>query len=432
MISGQSRYAVRVTPGGGAPLLRAAAHRAARDALAALSRRFLAVRPASIAHGSLARGHAGLAIVHAALDVAFPGTGHARRATRSLERALGAVASRTMGPSLWSGIAGVAWATELLRGDPRVPPEDDVLAPIDEALEGHLASSSPWDEPYDLMDGLVGLGVYALERVPRASGVRLVELVVRRLAETARSRSPGVAWRSDPAWVPPPFRGTPHPAWNLGVAHGVPGVVALLARVVAAEVPAATRRKARALLDGAAAWLLAQELPRDAEGAFARAAGRGVPREPARLAWCYGDAGVAAALLVAARAAGEPAWTRAARRIGRRAAARSVTGSGVVDAGLCHGAAGVAHAFHRIALATRDAGLAAASRAWFARALAMRRGRGGFAGFSAYLSDAAGAPGWSADPGFLTGAGGVALALLAATAPATAIAVPWDRALLLA
>ncbi len=100
-----------------------------------------------------------------------------------------------------------------------------------------------------------------------------------------------------------------------------------------------------------------------------------------------------------------------------------------MDPGLCHGAAGVAHVFHRLFLTTREPRFADAARLWFARTLAMQGEHRGFAGFAAYEPDAQGKLGWAADPGFLMGAAGVTLALAAALADE---ADPgWDRVLLL-
>jgi hypothetical protein len=399
----------------------------ARAALEALSRGLRAVRLSSIADPCLADGLAGLALVHAALDAAFPEMGHGACAQRALGRAIDLLATTILSPSLYSGFSGVAWVAELLSGDPNARPQDDPNAEIDAALETYLARS-PWTSPYDLMEGLVGVGVYALERMPRPSAKRMLALVVARLRETAQRRRPGIAWWSDPQWMPAHMRQTPHPDWNLGVAHGMPGVIALLGRIAAAGVDLRTRMTARALLDKVVAWLLAQELPRDAASRFAWAVGRDLPREPTRLAWCYGDAGVAAALLVAARAVGESAWEKVSLRIALHAAERTVATAGVVDGGLCHGAAGVAHVFHRIYRVTGEKRIGTAARAWFERALAMRKPGQGFGGFLAYVPVGQGKLGWRGGPGFLTGSAGITLALLAATTDADPA---WDRALLL-
>jgi hypothetical protein len=100
-----------------------------------------------------------------------------------------------------------------------------------------------------------------------------------------------------------------------------------------------------------------------------------------------------------------------------------------VDAGLCHGAAGLGHLFNRLFQATGEPVLAEAARFWLEQALALRRPGRGFGGYEARIRGGDGAPTWVAEPGLLTGAAGIALALLAATAP---VEPAWDRFLLVA
>src|SRR5262249_1489457 len=161
-----------------------------------------------------------------------------------------------------------------------------------------------------------------------------------------------------------------------------------------ANVEPATAKKARALLEPAVHWILAQQLPPTAPCCFPDAVARGLRPAPSRLAWCYGDPGVAAALLVAARALKEPALERTALGVALRAAARPAAISGVEDAGLCHGAAGLGHIFHRLWARTHEARFAEAARFWFGRMLAMREPGRGFAGFRAYSADAKGKARW--------------------------------------
>jgi hypothetical protein len=307
---------------------------------------------------------------------------------------------------------------EHLRGDPS--DADDPNEAIDGALESYL-SQGPWRREFDLVNGLAGFGVYALERLPRPSGRRLLELVVERLAESAKRRRPGLAWWSDPSWLPPPFRETPNPDFNLGVAHGIPAVVTVLAGSLRAGVAPA---QARRLLEGAVTWMLAQEAPEPTEAGFPNAVGRGVTRDLARSAWCYGDPGLAAALLAAATAVGNDAWSRHALRIALRAAKRPAEGCGVRDAGFCHGAAGLGHLFHRMYLTTREPRLARAARSWLARALDLRREEDAIGGFASWSYTLRQRMEWAPRTGLVEGISGIALAFAAAlgeTEPG------WDR-----
>jgi hypothetical protein len=90
----------------------------------------------------------------------------------------------------------------------------------------------------------------------------------------------------------------------------------------------------------------------------------------------------------------------------------------VRDGGLCHGAAGLMHMFHRLYQRSGDERFAVAARTWLEQLLALRRADG-FGGFAALAADD-----WIADPGLLFGAGGVALALAALLGGDAS----WDRA----
>jgi hypothetical protein len=238
----------------------------------------------------------------------------------------------------------------------------------------------------------------------------------------------GLSWFTPPSLLwDKALELAPDGLYNLGVAHGVPGVVGLLAELCTAGVEV---ERARRMLAGVVPWLLAQELGGDDADAalFPWICGPGVARKPARLAWCYGDAGLAAVLCHAAQAAGEPAWEAAARRIAHAAARRPMDDCGVVDAGLCHGSAGLAHIFNRLGQATGDAGLESAARAWFGHVLDFRRPGEGIGGYRTWEPETLdGEFLWLQRPGFLSGAAGVGLALLGAVSPVEPL---WDRLLL--
>lgn len=370
---------------------------------------------------SLARGHAGIALLYAYLSQ-IRQLDDERRSRELLEAASLALEDVRMSSSLYEGFTGIAWAhthvTRLFGAD-----DEDPNQAVDEALTEYL-SQTPWNDDHDLISGLVGLGVYALDERPRPRADSMLRLVLDRLGELAEPCGGEVTWHTPPTLLFGEQRAEfPNGFYNLGVAHGVPGVVALLGEACAAGFGATVGT----LLERAVAWLLKQQLDARQHGLFPSMVGPGVVAQPARLAWCYGDTGVATALLVAARGAGRQDWEREALRVARRAAGRAVEQSAVRDGGLCHGAAGLGHIFNRLYHATSEPWLADAARAWFARTLDMRRPGEGVAGFSALGASPDGRDHWHADQGFLTGTAGIGLALLSAC---TSIEPAWDRVLL--
>lgn len=376
---------------------------------------------AEISDFSLAGGTAGLAILCGYLAQA--GYDDDENAAQFLEQAIKALSTEQIGPSFYGGFAGIAWVTQHLQTQLMDPDDDDANEEIDQVLKGFLHQSQ-WLDDYDLISGLVGYGVYALERLPRPAAVRCLERVIDHLDETAERNPEGITWLTPPYLLPSHQREEcPEGYYNLGLAHGVPGVIALLGQACAADIAS---DKARPLLDGAVAWLLRQKLT-EGESTFSSWVVPGAKSNSCRVAWCYGDAGLSAALLIAARSVGNSAWEDEAINIARRAALRPPERAGVVDAGLCHGAAGLAHIYNRMFQATGDPLFKESTRFWFERTLELRRPGQGIAGFSAFRPDDDGNEGWADDPGILTGAAGIALALLSAT---TDIEPKWDQMLL--
>ena len=335
-----------------------------------------------------------------------------------LDKAGEAVSSFPMSESLYSGFTGIAWVGDHLRG--RVfEGEPDENREVDEALLSAFTNPD-WPGEYDLINGLVGLGVYALEGLPRPTAAACLERIVARLAEHARDEPEGAAWFSPPERLPPHQRAEqPEGLYNLGLSHGAAGIVAVLGAACATGTPGA-----RPLLDRAMAWLLARRLPAEGPACFPHFWVPGLEPRGSRLAWCYGDPGMAVALLLAGRGAGEPEWERIALEVACSAARRSEEEARVQDAGLCHGASGVAHLFHRMYISTGDETLAEAARSWYERTLAYRIPGLGVGGFRSWSTGPDDKLDWRDDPGFLEGAAGVALALLAAISP---VDPGWDR-----
>jgi lantibiotic biosynthesis protein len=313
---------------------------------------------------------------------------------------------------LFGGAAGLGWTVAHLADSDTA---ELVCGKIDKALLGQLAATAD----YDLIAGLVGFGVYALERGP--AGQPLATAVLDELARRARPRDGGLAWHT-PASVLPVWHDAPEGYWNLGLAHGLPGVVGLLARFVAADVEAA---RARELLAGAMAALLAAERPFAAWITGGPDATAGAPtRGPERLAWCYNDLGAVFALLAAAQATGDSTWRGEALALASSCAARGDAQARIDETCLCHGALGVAHLFARLHHATGDTELRAAALRWLDRGLALRNDRP-IAGFPFRLPGDREA--WHPDSSILTGVSGVALVLHSFI---TAVEPSWDRLLL--
>ena len=211
---------------------------------------------------------------------------------------------------------------------------------IDEALLGPL-SRTPWVGEYDLIGGLAGLGVYALERLPRASAAgaprtdrraprraRGGDAGRRRLVQPGRSGSPSGSASSIP-------RVTTTSAWRTGC----PAVVA---------DPRRGLRRRRGRGAGAAAARQLGPLARSPDASSRERC----PASPAASIPGRAHRPDAAGLVLRRSRHRRDAPRRRPRRrragvgsarpldIARAAAARVEGSTDVRDAGLCHGAAG--------------------------------------------------------------------------------------------
>src|SRR5262249_22600915 len=122
------------------------------------------------------------------------------------------------------GLAGMAFALgHVLDGDVG-------LAAVDELLV-RLLDVERWTGPFDLTRGLVGFGVYFRARADAPTARAGLERVVDHLAKTAIRDDAGARWHTPRELLPDVY----HADWpdgyvDLGVAHGMAGVIAFLAR----------------------------------------------------------------------------------------------------------------------------------------------------------------------------------------------------------
>lgn len=371
---------------------------------------------------SLAKGQAGLALLYTWLAR----TRHTPQADvlawQCLDEAIEAVSTQAMNASFWGGFTGVAWTAELV--DRLLDPDaEDRNEAVDDALLRLLSRASPWPAPYDLVVGLTGLGVYSLQRYPHPLAIECLRRVVELLDERAQHDEHGLYWWTPPAEILNQEARKQYPSGraDLGVAHGVAGVIALLGSICGAGVEQAT---ARPLLEGAVRWLLAHSVPTDAGPTFPIWVAPDLQPSPARCAWCYGDPGIAAALMMAARGVGDAGWEQAAVALACRAAERPTSETGVVDACFCHGAAGLAHIYNRIYQATGEPKLGRAALYWLERTLGYYRlARDDGGSWVQGSKDPTRQEPWTGID-LVDGAAGVALVLLAAT---TSVEPTWDR-----
>jgi lantibiotic modifying enzyme len=368
-----------------------------------------------------------LAVFFGYLAAATGNSEHKEKAARFLELAVRLYSAQS-GPALYGGLCGLAWTIRHLEGPPVKLEIDagELLETVDDHLLGVLEVPF-WKGEYDVIGGLVGYGVYALGRLPGKKAVTVLKRIVAHLDALAERSTDGIAWFTPARSLTKEQRAdAPHGYYNLGVAHGLPGVIGLLAEVYGRGIE---RRKTLKLLKGAVSWMLAHKLPAGSPLLLPAWVAPGKPSLPCRVAWCYGDLGASVTLLNAARTTGHQDWEREALTLALTAARCPFQhSSGTRDACLCHGAAGNGHLFNRLFQATGAPEFRKAAELYFRKTLELRGQPTRLGGYSFWTPGQGGKNlNWRANAGFLSGLTGVGLALLAATRP---VEPGWDKLLL--
>jgi hypothetical protein len=366
------------------------------------------------------------------------------RTIDSLNAAIEVADAMRSNPGLFGGLAGLGWTVEHLtarlagaleeaatenightEGIVGETGDRDILEALDATLL-RLLRGKQWRYGYDLISGLVGVGIYLIERWPKPAASEGIPLVLHHIEAAMERTASGFTWHTPPDLLPEWQRQLyPQGYYNLGVAHGVPGIIHFLSQLVSEGIQA---QRALALLNPAMDWLIAQRRPEGALSWFGSFLAHGESTD-SRFAWCYGDLGILGVLLQVARNANRSDWREFALGLLEHCLGKGENRAGINDAPICHGAAGPALVFCRLFQSEGDPRCRDKALFWLDRTLAMRTPGQGVGGYLAFTMPEPGATGtWEPSPAFLDGAIGIALTLLAALTP---VEPQWDRMLLL-
>ncbi len=328
--------------------------------------------------------------------------------------------------TLAGGLAGVGWMVELLEQNDFIEADTgEMLEALDEPLYNVMMADIKSGN-YDFLHGAVGTGTYFLSRlnkIEKASDY-LLELIEEMDKSHYDNGNGGIAWES----VLDREKNTR--GYNLSLSHGLASIIVFLSKCLDKGLGEKSDRIAY-LLKGAVTYTISQQLDwkenEEINSVFPSWVGKDYPPAPSRLAWCYGDLGMGIALYQASQSMNNKEWEEAAlETLTHASKRRDLQKNALVDAGMCHGAAGIAHIFNRIYQHTGDENFKETALYWLEVTLKMATHEDGFAGFKAWHTEKYG--GWVAEVGFLEGVAGIGLALIAALSEQNPA---WDHCLYL-
>lgn len=397
--------------------------------------------PSGRSPASLSSGDAGLAFMYASVDTCFPGQGFDALTQQYLRRAAeGTKQSTLVFPALFHGTAGLALAfSQASQGGRRY---QKTLARLHEGLCEQILVF-PWrrsatvsgvsSSDFDLISGAAGILVY-LTSIKQASP-SIIGAIAHLLDYLLWLGEPGQPLGRERWYIPPDLlpnerhrQFSPQGNFNCGLAHGIPGPLAALSLTWLAGYRYPHLRETIAYL---ADWVVAHRVeqtwgidwPESVPKERASAALDWQQLSPARSAWCYGAPGVSRSLWLAGCALEDEKLRKIAVEAIEATLRRPLPERGIPAPTLCHGIAGLLHICLRFAHECEST-LVKAQIPILAEHILETFDPFFPLGFREIEQ---GAP--HVQPGWLSGAPGIAMVLLAAS---TDVTPTWDRVLAIA
>lgn len=320
--------------------------------------------------------------------------------------------------SLCSGVAGVIWLLLYLDREEILEVEEDIISKeiiellCNESLQQINAGL------YDYMHKGLGTTLALLCSPKHAFRYEdYFDQVISGLLATAKHHKDGMYWTY-------PLQGKAGNDISLGMSHGLPSIMAIVAKIRALNISA---RNCDLLIEKTANFLLAHRNNGASISMYPSMVNLENPGDNfnSRLAWCYGDPGVAAAFIYAGKATGKKEYLEEADRIINFIAQRNNESTWMNDGGFCHGTLGMAHIFNRFYQYKKDPVLKAKAIEWFNRSLPMITRTADSIAVSMIEEEQLY---WNGEPDLLQGVAGISATLLSSFAP---VKPSWDEMFLL-
>lgn len=240
-----------------------------------------------------------------------------------------------------TGNGGIAWVFQYLVNQKLLEYDDDFFQFFDN-LFIEKCNSIKKDKNYDLFYGLLSYGNYFLQRTKYNNANKKYLTEITTLLKSCRDEQ-GIVWNDEFGYNKNEI--------NLGMAHGLPSQVVFLCKSFEYTQNNHDLIFAKHTLD----FILRFKGKKGGISYFPYVVNKNnLNIDPSdyksRLAWCYGDLGIAYALLYYWSVSGESFYKNEAIEILKHNATKKIEDkyTGISDKCFCHGTSGVFYMFHKI------------------------------------------------------------------------------------
>lgn len=320
------------------------------------------------------------------------------------------------------GLAGIGWTINHLSKNDFIDADtDEILANIDVFLSKTMLNDIKKGN-YDFLHGAIGTGLYFLNRLPDKKACHFLNQLIDELDNISEKNADGtIKWEA----ILDREKGTT--GYNLCLAHGMASIIIFLSKAYKQNIH---KEKALDLIKGAVKFILQNK--QDTNKYISNfpswiEKNKQNHGRNSRLAWCYGDLGIGISLYQTAKIIKNQDLEKEAIEILLHSAKRrDLKENMVVDAGLCHGTASIAHIYNRMYHYTGIEIFKESAIYWFNETIKMAKFEDGFAGYKAWRTPDYG--GWTNEAGLLEGIAGIGLSFISAISE---IEPKWDESFLL-
>lgn len=241
---------------------------------------------------------------------------------------------------------------------------DEILTQTDEVLEEQIGIFISHDN-CDMLHGLVGLGIYFLER----NNFEQVNRIITYLKETSFRKGNQVYWKKYDKYR------NYTTVIDMGTAHGNASIMFFLSKAISKQ---ATDQNVTELIKGNIHFYLQNEQIFDEDintffPTFIKAEDFDqniLKKENSRLAWCYGDLGALYTMLITAVQVDDAElYTIIVSKLRHVAKRKFETEGFTIDAGFCHGTSGISMIFENIYDITGEKEFSEAAHYWIEETL---------------------------------------------------------------
>ncbi len=280
-----------------------------------------------------------------------------------------------------NGLAGILYLLEYLKENQFVELD---LSDSQTILDNYLireTNKDIQDSHYDFMHGALGSGLYFLKA---KTNPEFLKSLVDFLDQTAEKDTVNHICK----WKSILSLSSGETGYNISLSHGISAIVNFLARYLSVNP---NDKKARELIEGAGNYILSQRIDFRTYGShfpsFSIDSSKPEEQLMSRMAWCYGDLGIAVSLWQAGKTVNNEEWKTIALTVLSDSTLRRTSPETMVfDACICHGSAGIAMIYNRMYINTGLKVFLDTANYWMEQTLSYSWFEDGLAGYKSYES----------------------------------------------